>query len=104
MGIAAAPSAQLQRCAFGAGITHINLKNKNKTKQKKSEEEKTDKKQKNIFTTGLELAIASLATFQEAWAALGPLFVHSALQVDEQILKNRGARTHNAKLGDKQWK
>ena len=104
MGIAAAPSVQIQRCTFGAGITHINLKNKNKTKQKKSEEEKQTKSQKKMFTTGLELAIASLASFQEAWTALGPLFVHSALQVDGQILQNREAQTHKAKLGNKQWK
>ena len=90
MGIAAAPSVQIQRCTFGAGITHINLKNKNKTKQKKSEEEKQTKSQKKMFTTGLELAIASLATLHEGVVAVGPLFDQSALHVDEQMLQNRG--------------
>ena len=103
MGIAAAPSAQIQRCTFGADITHINLQNKNKIRTTQKRRRKNRQKAKKMFTTGLELAIASLANFHEAWSALGPLFVHSALQVDAQFFQNRGVRTHNAKLGNSKW-
>ena len=62
---AAAPSAQIQLCAFGTDITHTqtytHTQKQNKTKQTRAKKKKQTKSKNKMFTTGLGLTVASLA-------------------------------------------